>query len=722
MDKEKNKLAKLLTGEHITGLSENSEFQNVADELEGDEYVQFPDNTTQRVEGKKHTKGGEDMVLPNGTKVLTASIKVGAREAKKLSDQYGFKVNKEDTYSKVLDKYKKHVGLEKLNEEQEEYIKEQMKLEESDIDAGSLRVNQEFISSKINDLEGKKSSLEQEKAQVFKTLYDLQEQKKEGKAKYQKEGMMKYGGTLKPKREKTKFKVGGKKMYQDGGGADDPFTSEIGKVKEQLRKGEIDQTEYLTKRTEIGEKYEKPYRPDIDMFLRNIESGTTPQEDLAFRVIQRDSDYTRGARVRQPEESAGTYGTLTNKERVQEGLTNLKNQFPIEFQETFGKNTELDSVVDLVIKNKSKGKINELQDKILKRQNKQADFILNNQEEFGQDAVDTAQAYLENETFLDRDLKDASEEERVRGLDSKLGNFTASRFALGVDLVTPEDRQKLMEEGIFTTQQLRDSDIELSDESKNRLNDYNELVGEDDPNFALFEFNPQEPAEEMPPAQREDPNIVDEDPVRQVNQRYPRAYYTPDQSVLPPGGLEAHLKGIYRGQTQDAPSVGVEDQLQQAATQRMQASEQLRDLPPMQRAAAIANMSGQLQQAENQTITAANRTNAQNLARTEMFNVQQADKENVYAGNNALNYEQRQLTAKAKTDEELRNYLDYNRKVALTNFRNTQDRNLIASVFPDYDTDFYGMKPVYEPEDPNWTVEDRTNRLRLMRATGNQTT
>lgn len=686
MKKEEEKLAKLLTGEHITGLSENSEFQNVADELEGDEYVQFPDNTTQRVVGKKHTKGGEDMVLPNGTKVLTASIKVGARDAKKLSDQYGFKVNKDDTYAKILDKYKKHVGLEKLNEEQEEYIKEQMKLEESDIDPGSLRVNQEFISSKINDLEEKKSSLEQEKAQVFKTLYALQEQKKEGKAKYQKEGMMKYGGTLRSKRDIMKQK------YENGGRAD--YVEARTELKKKLVNGDIKTEDFYKEMERVADKFGVSYSPENDMFAQRVSGSDDP-----FKV----QDFAERIRLKDPGQEEYPYSE--SEAYTPKGIERLNT-----YREKYG----LDKIDTDAGRQKGVEAVKELQDKIVEQNpNLVVDYMTNRSHQPNKKLLrkledkgytgttnETVKEALEKGDISEEDIKDAYKDDKwwYRAMETTQKDLPEEEYN--------HLMEQIKEKGIGIQQ---GEDIYVPDPN-------------DPQRYIKYNPIPQEPTEETPPVEEEDPNIVTEDPVRQVNQRYPRAYYTPDQSVLPPGGLEAHTKIANRFGRIDAPRVGVEDQLQQAATQRMQASNQLRDLPPTQRAAAIANMTGQLQTAENQAITAANRTNAQNQARTEMFNVQQADKENVYAGNNALNYEQRQLTAKAKTDEELRNYLDYNRKVALTNFRNTQDRNLIASVFPDYDTDFYGMTPVYEPEDPNWTVEDRANRLRLMRATGNQPT
>jgi hypothetical protein len=685
MSKEQEKLRKLLTGESITGLSEKSKYQDMADELEGEEYVQFPDNTTQRVEDKKHTKGGEDMVLPNGTKILTAAIKVGAREAKKLSEDLGVKISKDDTYSKVLDKYKKRIGLRKIYDEQEAYIKEQEKVERSNADAGTVRVNQEFISAKVNDLTQKAKELEGKTAETFKTLYDMQEAKKEGKAKYQKEGMMRYGGTINPPRKKIEYKLGGKKKYEKAGEVGDPPPED----KKELKR------------------------------------------DYGYEINILDPSYDKGRKADQTNVSGGGYGEVATRDEVVLGLQNLKTQFPSAFQSEFPSLT-IEEVADQVLAEKGSGadrgggSIERLQNKILEQQNEQANYVLKS-DKFSKEQKDIAQDYLDNETFLKEELsKEMSPQQRARLLDDKFGEFTSSRFAMSINALTPEDLKKAQDADLYTLSQLEGSDLGLSDTSKQRIKEIKEDAKKlgFNPDFALTEIQGYNAdtgeVDEKPPAAEEegdkDSNIVDEDSVADARRRYPRAMYFPDQSVLPPGGLEAHSKIQNRRSRLDAPVIGVETERQAAATQRMQLSDQLRDLPPMQRAAALANVTGQLQQAENQTILGANRTNAQNLARTEMFNAQQADAEDAMAGNNLLNYEERQMRAMANTDENLRNYLDYNRKVALTNFRNTQNKNLLGTMFPDFETDFYGMTPIYNPEDPNWTAEDRSKLLALNRA------
>jgi hypothetical protein len=316
---------------------------------------------------------------------------------------------------------------------------------------------------------------------------------------------------------------------------------------------------------------------------------------------------------------------------------------------------------------------------------------------------------------------------------------------LGIDPIDTEQVSKALYEDKFTADEIAQGfndnlwwyrmvapeTIEVSPEDKKKLEeefggdavkigDDLFLVDKQDPGryIKLKAKSPGKPANKPAGKPEDNLDIVDKG-APELHQKYPRLYYTPDQSVLPPTGMEAHLAVQNRFGRLDPVRVGIEDQLQSISDSRRQVADKLQDMPQSQRTAAMATLLSQTQAAETQAATAANRQNTENLMRTEMFNVGQADKENVYSGNNLLNFEQRQLTAKAKTEEELRNYLDFNRKVALNNFRVQQNRNLMADIFPDYDTDFYGMKTLYDPEDKNWQVQDRSRQLRLQSMLGN---
>ena len=122
MSKEINK-HQLNTGEHQKGLPENSVvFSNA--EVEGDEYIRYPDGNTVRAAGDPHSKGGVDVHIPDGTKILSARVKIDAATAKSINKEFGLKVTTKDSYAKVLDMYVNKIGLKKLYADQEELSKD----------------------------------------------------------------------------------------------------------------------------------------------------------------------------------------------------------------------------------------------------------------------------------------------------------------------------------------------------------------------------------------------------------------------------------------------------------------------------------------------------------------------------------------------------------------------------------------------------------------------
>ena len=188
-----------------------------------------------------------------------------------------------------------------------------------------------------------------------------------------------------------------------------------------------------------------------------------------------------------------------------------------------------------------------------------------------------------------------------------------------------------------------------------------------------------------------------------------------------PTGLEAQLKGNIRLERIDPVRIGIEQNLQEIANQRAFATQQIEGLPEAQKAGVLANLMASANKAANQATTAANVTNAQNIAQAELFNIQQSGNEQLYGLNNALSFEQRQLTAKAKTEEELRNFYDYNRKVNNTNFLNQQKLNLMGTLFPDYSLNFMGNAVDYAPTS-EWQIDPNRAKLALLAAANSTTT
>jgi len=297
--------------------------------------------------------------------------------------------------------------------------------------------------------------------------------------------------------------------------------------------------------------------------------------------------------------------------------------------------------------------VKKFQERANKRMKSTAQTILNNPELFDEASVKDAQSFVEKETF--------SEGLTARGFDSKLGNFTSGRFNKGVDVVTPEEEQALANMGIFTTKQLQEAvktNPELiSESSRLKLETLSDIMEED----ADFVLNPYEQMKEKPKEEpKEEPKKEDkiEDDIVTGRPKLPTMYDVPTYYPLPPTPLQAHMFPESKFGLIDPVRIGIEQQIQTSGESMKLAADQLQGLPPQQRAIVIAQMQADRQRQLNEEAYKANIVNAQNLSQTELFNIGQRDKQGEADIRNKLNFEQRQFTALANTEEDLRRYSD----------------------------------------------------------------
>ena len=106
---------KELTGEYQFPLDLNQKNVQPNAEIEGGEYV-ADSAGLRRAEGKTHEQGGMPVALEEGTRILSDHLKIGVDVAKKIKDFTDIPVKATDTYAKVLDKYNKKLGLDKVND------------------------------------------------------------------------------------------------------------------------------------------------------------------------------------------------------------------------------------------------------------------------------------------------------------------------------------------------------------------------------------------------------------------------------------------------------------------------------------------------------------------------------------------------------------------------------------------------------------------------------
>lgn len=171
--------AQKLTGEYQTGLSEHMKHMRNAN-VEDQEYVKPQEGEVLKVLGKRHEDGGEDVALPEGTKVISDNLTIGGSFSNTLRKDYGISTRAKDTYAKVMDKYTDKIGLTQLNKEQEELIKKVEK-ERDTKDATTSNLNLEYLSERINEIEQKKKPLLEMRNEFFEKVFAQQESTKSPK-------------------------------------------------------------------------------------------------------------------------------------------------------------------------------------------------------------------------------------------------------------------------------------------------------------------------------------------------------------------------------------------------------------------------------------------------------------------------------------------------------------------------------------------------------------
>lgn len=618
-------------------------------ELENGEYLMYPTGDIQEVVGKDHEQGGVDLQLPEGTRILSNNLEIGKEVSKRLKEEHDLKLKPSDTYAEAVSKFSDKVGITKLNKDQEFLIKKLKDLKE---DSPSYKTNSEYIKSKLSKIEEDKQELNNQRAGVFSMLFDKQESTKPQTT--QKEGS----------------------FFEDGG------------IKEKIESGEytIKENRVIDTRTgvEVGSLPEGFGNSLDDNY--SISFGKNAYEDDGFFGREKQSLSKDGK----------GFGRVTS-DNIESIMKAAYRNFPDIAEEVFSAkfdeegNFTFDKTIDF---SKENDKVLQYQKKVDSRMRAEANTVINNPEFYGKDAVTSAKDYLTNQTF---------DETLARKNDKLMGNFTSSRFSLKTSVVTPEELEKLRSKNIFTLKQLSraidNGEVDfLSDTSKDRFSKVSNTL-EENADFGLKTYTQGE--SEPAVTQNLDSEVTDGtgDLIAKRRDKGDFFYIAPDQSLLPPSATEPHLKVKNRFQRIDPVKIGIEQNLQEAFRQQQFIDSQVSSSNPNIKAAFLANSAANTQRTVNNAITQTNIVNAQNQQRAEQFNIGQSDRENIAEGNNALNYERRQLTAKAKTDKDLRDYFAFNREVQLNNILREQQLSAIDAMSEDYSIDPFGntfFDPTYE--------------------------
>jgi hypothetical protein len=694
-DSDKN-IEKLLTGNVETGLQKDDPRKPNA-EIEGDEFLKYPDGNVKKAEGPRHESGGIKVDLPKDTEVVSNSIYLTKSEVKKLGEEFDITLSTKDTYASALDKYSKKIGLTKLNDEQEDVFAILKKeIEKKAVDKGTSQINNEYLSKKIYDIESKKKPLEDKRKSFFDTVFNIQESKK----KENKEGEFKYGGTQEEafnnllkkynlSEEEGRRAMDNLPIFDKGG----EFIKRIeagedaNAIYTDLRKASIDGTLSETEYNDVLKRYYDKY-PST-----STETSASNLSDEEKTIVEKkwngnEKAYldfkTISEKTKDPKFSSALY------EQYKQDIENDKNYTKGKkgsWYDALKDRSESEVVEQLLAQEERNARLEAYGLDPLKtdqnttkgaRTNKQTiDFINQHKEELGDILPGFEKGYIGQAAYISYNNLLSSDKSGYKGY--KKNQTGVNDEALGKISSIDNDNTN-------TT-------------LGHRMSGFDPIVADEEKKA------PTGPAEKGPITDKVDLS---------VRQQRARAFYTPDQSVLPPSGQQPEMLVNNRFQRIDPIKIGIDHQLQSGANNRNFLTSQLDFLPPAQRAAAIASLNSTTQSAENEVIFNTNVANAQNQAAAEQFNIGQSDRENIAQGTNLLNFEGRSLTAKANTEADLREYLRYNHNVAMNNFSNTQQLNLISNLTPDYSLDYYGMGVNYDPYyDFQVKNNDNLNRLGL---------
>lgn len=700
--REQQPLTQEMTGEYIqqqpvqAGITPNAE-------VEEDEYVQHPDGQVQQVEGREHAEGGERLALEPGTKIISDKLKLGAKNAKTLSKEYGITVKASDTFAQALEKFTKKIGITELNTQQEEYFNK-LKKDSKTRSEQTSELNSEFLSEKINGIEQKKSVLEAIRSNFTNVIYDLQEKSK-GNTQETTENLpiekknideaieYAYGGEI------PSFEVGGevlkkimesmgynietnedhKKLY-DEILVDDRLAKINGpKLYERLAQSSPDKDKGLPKTYKefVGSPFQKQNFPELDFFetlssnytppaepvredrglntSRTKESvptkiGRTGVEGTNFRSLRTNPVTQDVVDAQAPTDSGSTVQTSGKISKENLGTVNefLYNNFP-QARKFFTAETKRDGRVGNVQVNDVEG-LQTYYDKTL------YPALI----KWGQDNIEDVN---ERNKYLDAidQFRFDDKDKGTRQIDGILGNYTASKNPIAWKFVTPEEKKQLANKGITYTSQLFDDNGELveaasflSEDSKQRLLKTKDYGGLD---LQIDEI--------------EAPVDNEQTPYDPINPTRPQTYQRPilpDMSLEPPAGMESHLKTQRRYELVDPIAISPDQQLTELYRQENSVVGQLDGLTDTQRAAALTNLGANTQQNASKIMSGTTMANAEMQSKADMLNAEIMNREVDARAVDDLDYERRQLTAKALSDQDRNDYLEKSREMRIKRF------------------------------------------------------
>lgn len=365
-----------------------------------------------------------------------------------------------------------------------------------------------------------------------------------------------------------------------------------------------------------------------------------------------------------PNVGSGIFGKEIDKTKV---LTEIKRLFPTISSQYIGEDGKVT-------------KPKEFQQAI---QNYYYDFLTTAKNLYGADS----EKYKQIEAQVNKDrFTDGDPTKDVRSFDGKFGNFTSTRPNYGLELIPTEVKKQLDAENIYTVGQLRTQKPEI----------YQEYIGNkdfafQDDTFLLEIQNAPEVVQEAqaeksqpPTANNTATNTVQPIPTTDGLGTRMGVANLPDQTPLAPDAMGAHLKTNTRYERADFRAISPEQQLMELQKMTERAENNLDMMPPQQRASLSANLLATQADQASKIIAQTNQFNTQGQNQIDNINRQIQMQEENANNANALNFEQRQMLAEAKTQADYHNFINKVKENELLNYNTINNLNLSNMMYDNF--------------------------------------
>lgn len=618
--------ARALTGEYLEGISENNQNAIPNAELEAGEHIIDNQGGSIQVEGRTHSQGGEDVELQDGDRVISNHLNIGGTVAKQIRDTYGVKVKAKNTFAEVVDKVYKKIGLQELIETEEEILKNIEDQSKDTENEETKNLNLEYLYKKLQEVQEQKNELEPYRQEVLNEVYSLQEMSK-------------------GEEDLSMLDIEETEEFQDGGLFLSPFAktyftgteAERGLIENQMKNYFTPGTESfeeVNKRKESMEEHLERMRPVYEELLNrgydfsNYKQDTKDNPYIYFDNLtpQVASQFQDGGEFLSP--FAKTYFTGTPEQQA--FIQAQMNDYFTPGTESF----------------ENANRARETMEQHLERMRPIYERMLNSGYDFNN---------------YENDLKSG------RGIDTKLQR--------GGQYLNAETLEYLNSIGALNP------NFDFSNEVQN----WHRV-----PTNAYPEVNVSEQVESAPEVEKRTEILRPDTEEVQRRNVTPIIPMYPSRDPLPPTALQPQV-AISRNYDRIRPQVVEADAvIQNNNEQAARAMQSLEGMSGPQRAAAMAQISSNTQRANAEAMFRVNLQNANMAMQADQANQRVQHMEENARAQDALSYEQRAQTAKAKTDESYRNFFENLQKINQQNFEDVRRMNTINANFENMQIDSEG--------------------------------